>query len=68
LLLAGVCLIAMAFIYFYLPETKGRSLEDMSLYFAEITNDSSLLEAELKIIEERKDDTSAVKFAPPAIS
>jgi sugar porter (SP) family MFS transporter len=67
LLLAGVCLIAMAFIYFYLPETKGRSLEDMSLYFAEITNDSSLLEAELKIIEERK-DTPAVGFTTPAIA
>ena len=29
----------------YLPETKGRSLEDMSRYFAEITNDRSILDA-----------------------
>jgi len=36
------------YFYFYLPETKGRSLEDMSFYFAEITGDKSILEAEKK--------------------
>ena len=49
LLLGGVCIIGIAFIYFFLPETKGRSLEDMSLYFAEITNDTSILEAEARL-------------------
>ena len=32
--------------YVYLPETKGRSLEDMSQYFGEITGDRSIFEAE----------------------
>ena len=27
------------FFHVYLPETKGKSLEEMSLYFAEITGD-----------------------------
>jgi hypothetical protein len=52
-LLAGVCGVCIVFFYFLLPETKGRSLEDMSIYFAEITSDTSLLEAEKKIIEQR---------------
>ncbi|KAL3941282.1 MAG: hypothetical protein SGBAC_004330 [Bacillariaceae sp.] len=46
LMLAGVCLFFTAFIVVFLPETKGRSLEDMTLYFAEITNDKSILDAE----------------------
>ena len=58
LMLAGVSALALAFIFFFLPETKGRSLEDMSIYFAEITNDSSLLDAEAKIIQEREDKTN----------
>jgi hypothetical protein len=33
-------------LYVYLPETKGRSLESMSLYFAEITGDRSILNLE----------------------
>jgi MFS family permease len=53
LLLAGISAIVLVFLYYMLPETKGRSLEDMSIYFAEITNDSSLLEAEQKIIQQR---------------
>ena len=35
--------------YIYLPETKGRSIEDMSRFFAEQTNDMSVLEAEAKV-------------------
>jgi len=46
LLLAVVCLVVMLFLYFLLPETKGRALEDMSTYFAEITGDRSILEVE----------------------
>jgi sugar porter (SP) family MFS transporter len=49
LMLSIICLIVFAFLYFYLPETKGRSLEDMSVYFAEITGDTSILEAEARI-------------------
>ena len=43
LLLAAVCVIVAAFMYFYLPETKGRSLEEMTIYFAEIMNDREVL-------------------------
>jgi hypothetical protein len=35
--------------YYYLPETKGHTLEDMSVYFAEITGDTSILEAEANL-------------------
>ena len=49
LLLAGVCVIGIIFLFLYLPETKGRSLEDMAVYFAEITGDSFILEIEEKV-------------------
>lgn len=48
--------------YAYLPETKGRALEDMSQYFAEITGDRSILEAEETLY--RRDDQA--EFRPPA--
>jgi MFS family permease len=54
LLLAGVCTIIFFFLFFLLPETKGRPLEEMSVYFAEITGDQSLLMAETKIIRGRE--------------
>ena len=63
LMLAGVCLFFTIFILLLLPETKGRSLEDMSLYFAEITNDKSILDAEASL---RKDDEKVVEMATPA--
>jgi len=44
-----VCVIVLGFVHIYLPETKGRSLEDMSIYFAEITGDQSVIEAEARI-------------------
>eukprot|EP00980_Cylindrotheca_fusiformis_P008728 scaffold1868_cov193-Cylindrotheca_fusiformis.AAC.13 len=66
LLLAGSCVVVFAFIYFFLPETKGRSLEDMSHYFAEITNDSVVLEAS-KLIAEREDGKS-VEMTTPTIT
>ena len=49
LLLAVACTVVLVFLYFFLPETKGRSLEDMSLFFAEITGDFSILDAERKL-------------------
>ncbi|CAJ1911319.1 unnamed protein product [Cylindrotheca closterium] len=58
LMLAVVCVFFTALIYFYLPETKGRSLEDMTLYFAEITNDRSILDAEATL---RKDEVEMLK-------
>ena len=45
-LLGVVCLLILMFFYIYLPETKGKSLEDMSVYFAEITGDRAILDAE----------------------
>lgn len=49
LLLCVICLIVIAFLHVYLPETKGRSLEEMSVYFAELTNDTFILEAEAQL-------------------
>ena len=48
-LLGFICLLVLLFFYIYLPETKGRSLENMSVYFAEVTGDTALLEAERKL-------------------
>lgn len=49
LMLSIVCLVVFYFFYVYLPETKGRSLEEMAAYFAEVTGDTSILEAELSV-------------------
>ena len=49
LILAACCFVTLIIVYFYLPETKGRSLEDMSLYFAEETGDFSILDAERRL-------------------
>ena len=62
MMLAVISILVAAFIYFYLPETKGRSLEDMSVYFAEITQDRSLLDAEAKVIRERQAGDSSVEM------
>ena len=59
MLLAGNCVLVAALLYCYLPETARRSLEDMSLYFAEITRDSSLLQLEHKI--SRDSETLKIK-------
>eukprot|EP00538_Stauroneis_constricta_P013176 CAMPEP_0119551002 /NCGR_PEP_ID=MMETSP1352-20130426/4407_1 /TAXON_ID=265584 /ORGANISM="Stauroneis constricta, Strain CCMP1120" /LENGTH=568 /DNA_ID=CAMNT_0007597005 /DNA_START=199 /DNA_END=1905 /DNA_ORIENTATION=- len=42
--LAVNCLLVAVFVFTLLPETKGRSLEDMALYFAEVTGDQTLLD------------------------
>ncbi|KAL7572387.1 hypothetical protein ACA910_021597 [Epithemia clementina (nom. ined.)] len=52
-LLAIICVLVLAFLYTYLPETKGRSLEDMAVYFAQITGDKSILEVEAEISQRR---------------
>jgi len=52
LMLSIICLVVFVFLFKYLPETKGRSLEDMSLYFAEITGDTSVLDAEERLRRE----------------
>ena len=57
IVLAAVCIVVCIFVYFLLPETRGRSLEDMSLLFAEITGDTFVLEAEKQIIEKRQNRT-----------
>ena len=67
-LLAAVCVIVLMFLYWNLPETKGRSLEDMSLYFAEITGDRSILEAEEKILGERRAQQGGVELSSPTLS
>lgn len=46
IMLSLVCIVILIWMYVYLPETKGRSLEDMSQYFGEITGDRSIFEAE----------------------
>jgi sugar porter (SP) family MFS transporter len=53
LTLAGICLVSCIFLYIFLPETKGRTLEDMALTFAEITGDRSILDVEEQIRRER---------------
>jgi len=63
-LLAVASLIVLAFVYYFVPETKGHSLEDMSVYFAEITGDRSLLDAEARIVREREAAIHAQATAP----
>jgi len=69
LLLAIICLCTLVFVHFLLPETKGRSLEEMSLYFAEVTGDFSVLDAERKLRMEQELQTvggSPAAAASPA--
>ena len=57
-LLGFINLAIFAFFYTFLPETKGFSLEEMSVYFAKITGDKSILEAERKLREAQQESTS----------
>lgn len=66
LMLAGVNIGFAIFVLVFLPETKGRTLEDMTLLFAEITNDTSILEAEAELQKGRSVDKTAVELATPA--
>jgi MFS family permease len=49
LFLAAICIASCIFLYIYLPETKGKTLEEMSHYFAQVTGDRSILDAEEKL-------------------
>ena len=53
IMMAVVCLVILVWIYIYLPETKGRHLEEMTQYFAEITGDTSVMEAERAMHDRR---------------
>ena len=59
IMMSLVCLLILAWMYIYLPETKGRALEDMSQYFAEITGDRSILEAEEMLYRNEEHSDSA---------
>mmetsp|Transcript_27497 Transcript_27497/g.42662 ORF Transcript_27497/g.42662 Transcript_27497/m.42662 type:complete len:513 (+) Transcript_27497:234-1772(+) len=49
LILAGCCVLVLLFYIHVVPETKGKHLEEMTHYFAEITNDQSVLELESRV-------------------
>lgn len=55
-LMSSICLLVIVFFYFYLPETKGKSLEEMSMFFAQITGDNSILEAEQRLTNRKPTD------------
>ncbi len=65
IMMSIICLVILAWLYVYLPETKGRPLEDMSQYFAEITGDRSILEAEETFY--RRDDPSVARAPEPEV-
>mmetsp|Transcript_9915 Transcript_9915/g.20844 ORF Transcript_9915/g.20844 Transcript_9915/m.20844 type:complete len:627 (-) Transcript_9915:159-2039(-) len=65
ILLAVVCLLILVWMYIYLPETKGRPLEEMSQYFAEITGDRSITEAEALLY--RQDEPSVESSRPQPV-
>merc|ERR1712013_198030 len=58
LIIALICVAITIFFLLYLPETKGRSLENMTTYFAEITGDNSILDAEKEVQERRTENNS----------
>ena len=67
LLLAFICIIIGIFFYYLVPETKGRSLEDMTLFFAEITNDRAILDADRNLVNadnsgRKNDDESIIEM------
>lgn len=42
--LVFMCAIMLALFYAFVPETKGKTLEDMVVFFAELTDDRSILD------------------------
>jgi hypothetical protein len=67
IMMSIVCLIILGWMYVYLPETKGRPLEDMSQYFAEITGDRSIFEAE-ELLHQSDDPPLAPEGTTPAVA
>jgi MFS family permease len=63
-LLFIVCLMVLVFLYLYLPETKDKTLEEMAVYFAQLTGDTSVLEAEARVQSHYHDnvDNGAVEI------
>jgi len=51
-LLSLVSLSILIFVWYFLPETKGRTLEDMTHYFAQITGDETILNIETSFTSE----------------
>ncbi|KAL7530615.1 hypothetical protein ACHAWF_003453 [Thalassiosira exigua] len=49
LMLGVICLVVLAYLYILLPETKDKSLEEMNVYFAEVTGDNTTLEREKEL-------------------
>lgn len=66
-MLSLVCVVVLAFLYKFLPETKGKTLEEMNLYFAELTGDTAILQAEERA-REQQGTPSASSVELPAIS
>eukprot|EP00549_Striatella_unipunctata_P016622 CAMPEP_0118721942 /NCGR_PEP_ID=MMETSP0800-20121206/31065_1 /TAXON_ID=210618 ORGANISM="Striatella unipunctata, Strain CCMP2910" /NCGR_SAMPLE_ID=MMETSP0800 /ASSEMBLY_ACC=CAM_ASM_000638 /LENGTH=181 /DNA_ID=CAMNT_0006629987 /DNA_START=52 /DNA_END=597 /DNA_ORIENTATION=+ len=73
--LALVCVFVAILVYAFVPETKGRSLEDTALYFATITRDEQILQLEkqLQLVvaerreRERQEQTSTTTAADEGI-
>ena len=60
--LSVLCLIVCGVSLRYLPETKDRSIEEMSKYFARLTNDESVIEVEERMkqqLEQQQKRTSS---------
>jgi hypothetical protein len=66
IMMSLVCLIVLVWMYVFLPETKGRSLEDMSRYFGEITGDRSVLEAEETLYRNKNNGVADSSSSPLA--
>jgi len=61
LMLSIICMIILIWIHYFVPETKNRSLESMSLYFATITGDQSILNEEKKRLSRRWSERDLLK-------
>ena len=64
-LLTLVVIIVATFLYIYLPETNGHSLEDMTVFFAEITGDREILRYEMEVAAMAERSTSSVSTPQP---
>ncbi|KAF8405194.1 hypothetical protein HHK36_010094 [Tetracentron sinense] len=53
---AGIAVVAWLFFFFFLPETKGKSLEEIEMFFARGSNSRKIEDVEIQPI--KKDDLS----------